>query len=147
MLWVQKFRMNCQFDPFLCNRMVLAPLLIPSLGLALSLCLGVHASTWAMFPSDASEYSTGSVTAQTLLDDLDSKEEHRLLRAKNYMAGVMDLSEGVSWCGYALVKPLIVMSTLYEKLKIRPAADLQQRAARLIELELRSYRPCKSSAK
>ena len=127
--------------------MALAPQLVTSLGLALSLTLGMHATTWATFPTDGSEYSSGSVTAQTLLDDLDSKEERRLLRAKNYMAGVMDLSKGVSWCGYALVKPHIVMSTLYEKLKIRPAADLQQRAARLIELELKSYRPCKSSSK
>lgn len=90
------------------------------------------------------EYSTGSVSARMLLDDAFSGQENRLMRANNYLAGVIDLTEGRVWCSYKNVKPHIIRSTIVEKLRKLPDSDLDQRAATLVERELLKQRPCKA---
>lgn len=119
--------------------------LFKTLAVSAALLLSTHTQAGTDIYPETRVFNTISVSGQAWLDDIESKDDNRIARSKNYLTGVLDASEGKVWCSYALVKPHILLASIYEKLKARPARDLQQRAAYLIEEELKNQRPCPKS--
>jgi Rap1a immunity proteins len=64
-------------------------------------------------------------------------------RAQLYLLGVMDASEGRSWCSYRIAKSITLREVVFESLRKQTPARMQQRASLLIEAALKSTLPCK----
>ncbi|PLK47311.1 Rap1a/Tai family immunity protein [Uliginosibacterium sp. TH139] len=64
-------------------------------------------------------------------------------RAQLYLLGVMDASEGRSWCSYRIAKSVTLREIVFEHLRKQPAAKLSRRASSLIEEGLQAALPCK----
>jgi hypothetical protein len=70
-------------------------------------------------------------------------EQRRL--AEMYLIGVIDSSEGITWCGYEVASPSAIQEQVYLGLKEVLAATPKRRAADSIKLKLEQLLPCKDS--
>jgi hypothetical protein len=69
--------------------------------------------------------------------------DHRR-RAELFLLGVLDATEGVTWCGYGAYKTITIDERLYSQLKKLNALDGSARAARVIGQVLSKSFPCGS---
>lgn len=83
-----------------------------------------------------------NVSGKTFFSALRDKTSQE--RAQLYMAGVLDTTEGKSWCGFGLFKSDTLQEIVYRHFVKLPPERLNERAARLIEEALASRHPCKS---
>lgn len=65
-------------------------------------------------------------------------------RARMYLLGVMDSSEGVTWCDYTTYKLSTLQGRIYEALKNANETQLSQQAALTLTQILEIYYPCRS---
>ncbi|AQT62083.1 hypothetical protein CBP51_06125 [Cellvibrio mixtus] len=63
--------------------------------------------------------------------------------ARLYLLGVLDTTEGNSWCSYNQIKTVSINEFVFEYLKKQPIEKQQVRAATLIQEALSHYFPCK----
>ena len=68
-------------------------------------------------------------------------EQRRL--AEMYVAGVIDASEGVSWCGFGVASPDAIQEQVYSGLKRTLERSPQERASIAIQSRLKELLPCK----
>lgn len=60
-----------------------------------------------------------------------------------YVVGVIDSSEGVSWCGFNVASPDAIKEQVFESLKDSMKTNPQGRAANAIKSRLEELLPCK----
>lgn len=65
-------------------------------------------------------------------------------KAKLFLLGVQDSTEGRAWCGYKLLKTVTLQEAIYEHFKKLPPQRLDERAANLIQEMLAKRYPCGS---
>jgi hypothetical protein len=63
--------------------------------------------------------------------------------AEMYVVGVIDSSEGVSWCGFDIASPDAINEQVFESLKDSMKTNPQGRAANAIKSRLEELLPCK----
>jgi hypothetical protein len=68
-------------------------------------------------------------------------EQRRL--AEMYLIGVIDGSEGITWCSYETVSPSAIQEQVYVGLKEVLASTPKQRASDSIKIKLEQLLPCK----
>jgi hypothetical protein len=64
-------------------------------------------------------------------------------KARLYMLGVTDSSEGRVWCDYKHFETATLQEFVYEYFKKLPERQMDERASRLIEEALKTNFPCK----
>jgi hypothetical protein len=67
-------------------------------------------------------------------------------KARLYLLGVQDSTEGRVWCSYKRLKTVTLQEAVYEHFKKLPAQRLEERAAGLIEEMLAKKFPCGRSS-
>lgn len=113
-------------------------------------CLGlagaiVHAETNRIVsPALLSEDSI-NLSGQAFLDGFASSQAEIRLPSRVYLLGVLDATEGKSWCGYSILKTASLHEFIFEQLKKQSAKQLEQRASALIEEALHYSFPCKKT--
>lgn len=75
-----------------------------------------------------------------------SNEQERL-KADMYLLGVLDATEGKSWCNYQTLKTITLQEIIYSYFKKLPQVRLDERAASLIEEALTHNHSCKNGVK
>lgn len=68
-------------------------------------------------------------------------EQRRL--AEMYVVGVMDSSEGESWCGFKIASPDAIQEQVYVALKRTLEKSPKERASTAIKSHLKELLPCK----
>ncbi|HEX5686583.1 MAG TPA: Rap1a/Tai family immunity protein [Ideonella sp.] len=63
-------------------------------------------------------------------------------KAKLYLLGVQDSTEGRVWCSYKRLKMVTLKEAVYEHFRKLPSQRLDERAASLIEATLAKEFPC-----
>lgn len=84
-----------------------------------------------------------NLSAKTFLTNFISQDEDTRKTAQLYLLGVMDATEGRSWCDYRQFSTATLNEFIFEYFKKRTQIELEQRASTLIENSLQSYFPCK----
>ena len=84
-----------------------------------------------------------NLTAETFFSEFTSKTESDREKAKLYLLGVQDITEGKSWCGYKTLKTITLQEFVFEYFKKLPPARMKERASNLIEEALHKSFPCK----
>jgi len=67
--------------------------------------------------------------------------------AQMYLLGVLDATEGITWCNYHLVKTISLEEQIYAGLKKADSSQLQKRAALVITDILKKHLSCKNKHK
>jgi hypothetical protein len=81
-----------------------------------------------------------NLTSAALVKGLSSKDRQEQERARMYLLGVLDTTEGRAWCGYNVAKTDSLQELVYEALKNSPP---DSRAATETETALAKTLPCK----
>lgn len=68
-------------------------------------------------------------------------EQRRL--AEMYVVGVIDASEGVSWCGFGVASPNAIQEQVYIGLKNTLKKSPNEHASTAIKSKLEEFLPCK----
>jgi hypothetical protein len=66
-------------------------------------------------------------------------------KAKLYLLGVQDSTEGRAWCSYKQLKTVTLQEAVFEHFKKLPPQRLEERAASLIQEVLEKRYPCGGS--
>lgn len=86
-----------------------------------------------------------SVTTETLLTAyMNSNVEQRRL-AEMYVIGVLDSTEGESWCGFKIASPDAIQEQVYVALKKGITTSPKKRASIVITSHLKGLLPCKDT--
>lgn len=86
-----------------------------------------------------------SMTTESLLKAyMNSDQEQRVL-AEMYVVGVLDSTEGESWCGFKIASPSAIQEQVYVALKKAVVTSPKKRASIVIESHLMNLLPCKDS--
>lgn len=83
-----------------------------------------------------------NLSAAEFLPEFISKSPERRTAARLYLLGVLDSTEGKTWCSYSQLKTVTINEFVFEYLKKQSAEKLKTRAATLIEEALRQSFPC-----
>ncbi|MCE3252501.1 MAG: hypothetical protein K0Q67_1521 [Cellvibrio sp.] len=86
-----------------------------------------------------------NLSAAEFLPEFISKSPERRTAARLYLLGVLDSSEGKTWCSYNQIKTVTINEFVFEYLKKQPAEKLKPRASALIEEALHQSFPCKEA--
>lgn len=86
-----------------------------------------------------------NLSAAEFLPEFISKSPEKRSAARLYLLGVLDSTEGKTWCSYNQLKTATINEFLFEYLKKQPAEKLKTRASTLIEEALHHYFPCKDA--
>ena len=81
-----------------------------------------------------------NLTSAALVKGLSSKDRAEQERARMYLLGVLDTTEGRVWCGYNVAKTDSLQELVFEALKRSPP---DSRAAVEVESALAKTLPCK----
>ncbi len=84
-----------------------------------------------------------NLSGKDFLRFFSSKDEAERERARLYLLGVQDASEGKSWCDYKRFKTITLQEVLAMQFKKLPSERLNERAATLITEILVKEFPCK----
>jgi hypothetical protein len=84
-----------------------------------------------------------NLTGAEFLPEFINKSPERRSAARLYLLGVLDSTEGKSWCGYSQLKTVTINEFVFEYLKKQSAETLKSRASTLIEEALHHSFPCK----
>jgi len=95
-------------------------------------------------PSVITEDSV-NLSGQIFLTDFVSANPEIRSNARLYLLGVMDATEGKSWCDYKTLKTASLDEFVFESLKKLTPEQLNRRAAVLIEEALHKTFPCKGT--
>lgn len=84
-----------------------------------------------------------NLSARTFLEDFAAQDETVKRAARLYLLGVLDTTEGKSWCGFKLLKTTSLHDFIYSSMKKLPSESLGHRASEVIEALLHNTFPCK----
>lgn len=82
------------------------------------------------------------ITTGEFWDAYTSENVDQRRRAELFLLGVLDASEGVSWCDYRTFKTITIDERLYSELKKLGAGQKDERAAKVIVRVLSKSFPC-----
>ncbi|MEE4481702.1 Rap1a/Tai family immunity protein [Serratia ficaria] len=74
-----------------------------------------------------------------------SADKQEKEKARIYLLGVLDATEGRSWCQYSQLQTVTLQEFIFEYFNKLPAERLHERASHLIEETLKTRFPCKGS--
>lgn len=83
-----------------------------------------------------------NLPAATLVAAMASRDAQMNQRAKMYLLGIFDATEGVVWCDYSRFKTVSLREYVYEALRKRVEANSAERAATAVREALRELSPC-----
>lgn len=86
-----------------------------------------------------------NLSGAEFLPEFISKSPERRSAARLYLLGVLDSTEGKSWCSYSQLKTITINEFVFEYLKKQSAETLKLRASTLIEEALHQSFPCKDT--
>jgi hypothetical protein len=72
-----------------------------------------------------------------------SKDVEQRRLAEMYVVGVIDSSEGESWCGFKIASPDALQEQVYSALKKAAEKSPRERASTVIKAHLKERLPCK----
>lgn len=84
-----------------------------------------------------------SLTADALFHAYMSSDPDQRRLSEMYILGVIDSSEGDSWCGYEIASPAAIQEQLYVGLKEASSDTPNERAATAIKSHFNKILPCK----
>ena len=84
-----------------------------------------------------------NLSTQKFFDAFSSADPAEREKAKLYLLGVLDSSEGQQWCKYSSFKTITIYEVLWEGKKTLSAQQISQRASKTITQILSSRLPCK----
>jgi len=84
-----------------------------------------------------------SMTTESLLKAYMSKDIEQRRLAEMYVVGVIDSSEGESWCGFKIASPDALQEQVYVALKRTAEKSPKERPSRVIKSHLKELLPCK----
>lgn len=84
-----------------------------------------------------------SLTTEKLYKAYMGSDLERRRLAEMYVAGVIDSSEGFSWCGYGIASPDAIQEQVLAGLKDALKKNPEMRAAKAIKSKLEQLLPCK----
>lgn len=98
----------------------------------------------AMIPKSDTQITINSVnlTAEKFFKSYMSDSADERKKAELYLLGVMDATEGKSWCDYSSFKTITLRERIYENFKRLNGHQLNKRASEIIEHILSSRYPC-----
>jgi hypothetical protein len=74
-----------------------------------------------------------------------SKDVNQRRLAEMYLIGVLDSTEGKTWCGYDIALPGSIQEQIYLGFKKAPKNSLNRRASEIIKSILSNKLPCKDN--
>lgn len=86
-----------------------------------------------------------NLSAADFLSEFISKSAERSAAARLYLLGVLDSTEGKSWCSYNQIKTVTINEFVFEYLQKQSTEKLKVRASVLIEEALNHHFPCKDT--
>lgn len=110
-----------------------------SISLTLLLCSCANASNP---PAEIIHEDSVNLSAKIFLRDFISQDLNTRKAARLYLLGVLDATEGKSWCDYKTLKTVSLNEFLYEKMKNLSQKELDRRASIVIEESLHALFPC-----
>ena len=84
-----------------------------------------------------------SLTTELFFKAYMSKNIGQRRLAEMYVIGVIDASEGVSWCGFEIASPSAIQEQVYLGLKNTLAKSPNERPSTAIKSKLQELLPCK----
>lgn len=85
-----------------------------------------------------------NLSARSFFESFMSKDDVDRQNARIYLLGVMDTTEGKSWCRYQDFKSITLRETIFSEFKKLNETQLNERASTVIEDVLRKRYPCGS---
>lgn len=85
-----------------------------------------------------------NLTGRDFFHSYTSSNANEREKAKIYLLGVEDTTEGKTWCGYNLLKTVTLQAFIFEYFKKLPESQLNKRASILIEEALSQKFSCRS---
>lgn len=122
----------------------------------LILCMTFYATMYSTAQANENSFATNTHSVQQITVDsvnltgglfiskLTSATKKDRERAMLYLLGVLDATEGRSWCDYKTLKTITIREYVYEHLKMLPEERLNERASTLIQEALIKSFPCES---
>lgn len=98
------------------------------------------------FPQDEKQRLTTlnlSLTTERLYKAYMSSDINQRRLAEMYVAGVIDSTEGMSWCGYGVASPDAIQEQVFAGLSTTLKKSPETRASTAIKLKLEELLPCK----
>lgn len=86
-----------------------------------------------------------SLTSEAFFKAYMSEDIEQRRLAEMYVAGVLDASEGISWCGYSIASPTAIQEQVYSGLKKMLKHAPKERASTAIKSKLEELLPCKEN--
>lgn len=86
-----------------------------------------------------------SMTSDSLFKAYMSSNVELRRFAEMYVVGVLDSTEGKSWCGYKIASPNAIQEQVYAALKTAAGTSPKMRASTVIESHLMNLLPCKDA--
>lgn len=86
-----------------------------------------------------------NLSAADFLPEFISQSPERRAAARLYLLGVLDSTEGKTWCSYSQIKTVTINEFVFEYLQKQSAEKLKMRASVLIEEALNRHFPCKDT--
>ncbi len=99
-----------------------------------------------ILPENESQRLIGSnlaMTTESFFKAYMSKDIEQRRLAEMYVIGVMDSSEGESWCGFDIASPNAIQEQVYNGLKKTLERSPKERASTAIKSQLKELLPCK----
>ncbi len=107
------------------------------------LCSCTHAEVKTAVSTNPITSDNINLSAKVFLKEFVSQNDENRKAARLYLLGVMDATEGKDWCDYKQFSTATLNEFVFEYFKARSQAELEQRAAKIIEDALRLSFPCK----
>lgn len=84
-----------------------------------------------------------NLSAKVFLNEFVSQDEGARKMARLYFLGVMDATEGKTWCGYKKLSTATLNEFIFEYMKKSTPIQLERRASAVIEDSLHASFPCR----
>lgn len=85
-----------------------------------------------------------NLLAKTFLNEFVSSDDNARKLVRLYLLGVLDATEGKTWCGYKTLKTVALIEVIFEYMKKLTPTQLERRASMVIEESLKKSFPCKA---
>lgn len=86
-------------------------------------------------------------TAEEFFSAYTSKNHQDRKYAEAYLLGVLEATEGITWCGYRVWKSITIEEHIYTLFKALPENQKKSRASTVIVNDLKKNLPCNAKGK
>lgn len=115
-----------------------------ALAISVALLWGCSPASRSAALSDGVTQDSVNLSAQKFLAEFAHPSPQRRANARLYTLGVLDATEGKSWCSYKQLSTATLNEFVFEHFKKQKPEQLRQRASVVIEEALRNAFPCKA---